>query len=788
MSQSYPLVVPLQLPAKKETPFMRPVSASVRRSAFVLLCLVVVLAAGCNLTSSVPVQEPLPVTPGPSVTASLTTVAGLPTRTPQGTFVRPTLAGIVVQPPVVAPPVVRPPGVIAPGVIPTGVIIIAPPILTPVPVNIAVLSPVPSSIVAGGSVQVLGSATHPNFLQYQVEFGPDPNPGNLWYLVTSPVTQPVSNGLLGIWNTLGLSDATYQLRLRVFLRDGTTQQTVVGGIRVQNTAATPVPTQTSTIPRPIAAFGTDVTTGQSPLTVRFTNASFGQITGYNWNFGNGSSSTEANPVHTYTTPALYNITLTVIGPGGTSSVSSQVNVQSPSAPAAAFTASIQAGTAPLTVQFTDRSTGGITGYLWNFSDGTTSTERNPSHTFITPGTYTVFLTVTGAGGTGIASTPITVQAPAVTALPPTAVPPTSISEATRVDGGGVIIPTTIPPTVDAVGTQAALDATSVAVVSTSAAAEAAAQAAATANAGQTQTANAPTITPIPPTETPLPPPSETPAPSPTVQVITVSDTQPVQPNFGDPNYNASLRTAYDSAAAAGTPPVLSSVVFGGDTVFRGTGVLSVFGAPGFNLNNDASVQTAVNFYGSDPDGDGQNSFNRGTGGLDSAWLAAQYTDPASANAGFCTPGETPIACAVRTTGAAVLIISVGGNDVQNGTSPDAFAASIAQIIDTTRAAGAIPLFVTVPPRPDQADTIRALNDALITTANNAAAPVVNLTPALAALPNGGLNPDNSTLSVSPSGAGDLSTAGQYGVNAINQEILRALAGLRAGVFPETFAP
>src|SRR6266700_2815635 len=66
---------------------------------------------------------------------------------------------------------------------------------------------------------------------------------------------------------------------------------------------------------------------------------------------------------------------------------------------AKFTASLTSGTAPLTVQFTDRSSGNITSWRWNFGDSTpASTERNPTHIYLTAGTFTASLTVTGVSG------------------------------------------------------------------------------------------------------------------------------------------------------------------------------------------------------------------------------------------------------------------------------------------------------------------------------------------------------------------------------------------------------
>jgi PKD repeat protein len=71
------------------------------------------------------------------------------------------------------------------------------------------------------------------------------------------------------------------------------------------------------------------------------------------------------------------------------------------APVASFTGTPTSGFAPLTVVFTDTSTGTPTGWRWTFGDigaGNTSTLRNPSHTYTVPGTYSVNLTVSNAGG------------------------------------------------------------------------------------------------------------------------------------------------------------------------------------------------------------------------------------------------------------------------------------------------------------------------------------------------------------------------------------------------------
>ena len=85
-------------------------------------------------------------------------------------------------------------------------------------------------------------------------------------------------------------------------------------------------------------------------------------------------------------------------------------------PLADFSATPVSGIAPLTVQFTDSSSGPPSGWSWNFGDGSTSTTQNTTHTYITAGTYTVFLTATNPGGSNTRTRTgyITVSAPAPT--------------------------------------------------------------------------------------------------------------------------------------------------------------------------------------------------------------------------------------------------------------------------------------------------------------------------------------------------------------------------------------
>ncbi|NLA32194.1 MAG: PKD domain-containing protein, partial [Methanomicrobiales archaeon] len=143
---------------------------------------------------------------------------------------------------------------------------------------------------------------------------------------------------------------------------------------------------------PVAAFTADSTEGNAPLSVQFTDESAGNVTAWLWNFGDGNTSTEQSPSHTYETPGIYNVSLNASNAYGFSieTESDYITVLDP--PAAAFTADQTEGNAPLTVQFADESAGDVTAWLWDFGDGNTSTEQSPSHTYGNPGNYTVSLT------------------------------------------------------------------------------------------------------------------------------------------------------------------------------------------------------------------------------------------------------------------------------------------------------------------------------------------------------------------------------------------------------------
>lgn len=173
---------------------------------------------------------------------------------------------------------------------------------------------------------------------------------------------------------------------------------------------------------PTAGFTASPTTGIAPLVSTFTDRSTGVPTQWLWNFGDGTTSVEQNPAHTFSNPGTFSVTLTVTNSKGTATTtqSNLVTVAvNPPLLNAKFSGTPTAGVAPLPVQFADASVGGVTAWVWEFGDGATSTEQNPAHTYAAIGKYTVKLSVTSPSGTNsrIKTNYVTVSAAPVTVTP-----------------------------------------------------------------------------------------------------------------------------------------------------------------------------------------------------------------------------------------------------------------------------------------------------------------------------------------------------------------------------------
>jgi PKD repeat protein len=192
---------------------------------------------------------------------------------------------------------------------------------------------------------------------------------------------------------------SYDIRLTASNSGGSDDETQTGYISVN-----PAPVA------PVAQFKADPTTGFTPLMVMFTDQSTNTPTSWKWEYKTGSGSWiefgsgAQNPSRDFAA-GTYDIRLTASNSGGSDGETKieciMVN-EVPIAPEAGFVANKRSGTAPLTVRFTDQSTGTEPlSYAWDFDNNgsTDSNAQSPSFTYSSVGTYTVKLTVTNEVGT-----------------------------------------------------------------------------------------------------------------------------------------------------------------------------------------------------------------------------------------------------------------------------------------------------------------------------------------------------------------------------------------------------
>ncbi len=154
--------------------------------------------------------------------------------------------------------------------------------------------------------------------------------------------------------------------------------------------------------------------GAAPLTVDFTGEAVSPnstIDSVSWDFGDGATSTEDDPAHTFASPGVYDVVFTATDTDGntaefvvTIEVSGRVTVTA--------SADNVRGPAPLAVGFTATATspnGAVTLWSWAFGDGATATVQNPAHAYTAPGTYVASVQATDVTGqSALADVTITV--------------------------------------------------------------------------------------------------------------------------------------------------------------------------------------------------------------------------------------------------------------------------------------------------------------------------------------------------------------------------------------------
>jgi gliding motility-associated-like protein len=153
-----------------------------------------------------------------------------------------------------------------------------------------------------------------------------------------------------------------------------------------------------TISSPTANFSTIDTFSCPDRPVRFVNQSAGNNLIYRWDFGDNTTSSAANPAHTYTSDGIYTVKLVISDPFGCSDSVTKTDYITIISPVALFNLSDSASNCPpLIVNFTDQSANALS-IRWDFGDSTYSTDANPTHFYNYPGIYFAKLTVTGRGG------------------------------------------------------------------------------------------------------------------------------------------------------------------------------------------------------------------------------------------------------------------------------------------------------------------------------------------------------------------------------------------------------
>ncbi len=153
-------------------------------------------------------------------------------------------------------------------------------------------------------------------------------------------------------------------------------------------------------PYPTADFTGTPIIGLAPLTVAFSDLSTNNPTAWDWDFGDSGTSTRQNPTHTYVSPGVYTVTLTVTNVCGSDEEIKIAYIIIPVPPVAQFEADSTYITEGDSVTFTDQSTGPPAEWDWVFPGGTPdrSDAQHPTVRYDTAGTYDVTLTVTNLAG------------------------------------------------------------------------------------------------------------------------------------------------------------------------------------------------------------------------------------------------------------------------------------------------------------------------------------------------------------------------------------------------------
>jgi len=246
------------------------------------------------------------------------------------------------------------------------------------------------------------------FVELDATGSSDPNGDPLdydWTIQSSPEgASPSLTSGNAITSFLASEPGIYEIELTVNDPSG-----------LEDTVTTTVGTTDKTAPT--AEAGSDITTSEGN-TVNFNGGLSSDnvgIVSYEWDFGDGDTTTGSTPNHVYPNPGEYTVELTVTdAAGNTDTDTLTVTVEENALPIASFEYSSSTPTVSDTVSFdasgSNDPDGSIQSYEWDFGDGTTATGQTTTYSYDSPGNYTAELTVTdGNGGTDTDDVNITVE-------------------------------------------------------------------------------------------------------------------------------------------------------------------------------------------------------------------------------------------------------------------------------------------------------------------------------------------------------------------------------------------
>jgi len=204
-----------------------------------------------------------------------------------------------------------------------------------------------------------------------------------------------SNGIY-TWDFGGISQSQQGPHTHTFSPAGTHSISLI--VNEHGCISTPTIKSITVHPTPMVSFSANPMKGCEPLTVDFIDGSMPNIQTWNWDFGDGNTSTTQNPTNTYVSDGSYGVSLNVSTIYGcTNSISIPGLIKVDKTPQAFFEA-----VPPVTnldnptIQFNDKSNDAAT-WSWDFGDGSTSSDQNPEHTF-NEGKYTVCLLIESSDG------------------------------------------------------------------------------------------------------------------------------------------------------------------------------------------------------------------------------------------------------------------------------------------------------------------------------------------------------------------------------------------------------